>query len=136
MGLLDAVVGMATGGNTGGGSPLMNIAMQLLSNSQNGGLQGLVQQFQKSGLGEQVASWVGTGSNLPISGDQIAKAFSGGGQLGQIASKLGISENDAAGGLAGMLPGLIDKLTPDGKVPEGDIMAQGLDLLKGKLFGA
>ena len=134
MGLLDAVAGLATGGNTGGGNPLMNIAMQLLSNQQTGGLQGLVKQFQDSGLGEQVASWVSTGRNLPVSGDQIKNAFSGG-QLGQIASKLGISENDAAGGLAGILPDLIDKLTPNGKVPEGDLMAQGLDLLKSKLFG-
>ena len=112
----------------------MNIAMQMLSNQQTGGLQGLVKQFQSSGLGEQVASWISTGTNLPVSGDQIKKAFSGG-QLGQIASQLGVSENDAAGGLANILPGLIDKLTPNGKIPEGDLMAQGLNLLKGKLLG-
>jgi uncharacterized protein YidB (DUF937 family) len=46
-----------------------------------------------------------------------------------------MSENEAAGGLADMLPNVIDKLTPDGQLPEGDLMAQGLNLLKGKLFG-
>jgi len=135
MGLLDVVAGALTGSNAGGGSPLLGIVMKMLSNQgSGGGLAGLVQSFQSNGLGEQVASWISTGANLPVSGDQIKKAF-GGGQLGQIASQTGVSENEAASGLADLLPNVIDKLTPDGKLPEGDLLAKGLSLLQGKLFG-
>ncbi len=136
MGLLDAVAGAisgAAGGNAGGGNALMNIAMQLISNPNSGGLQGLVKSFQEGGLKEQVASWVGTGANLPISGDQIKSVL--GGKLGPIASQLGLSEGDAATNLANLLPGVVDKLTPNGQIPDGDLMAQGMNLLKGKLFG-
>lgn len=135
MGLLDMVTGALGGaGGQAGGNPLLNIVMQMISNPQSGGLSGLLQKLQEGGLGEQAASWVSTGQNLPVSGDQL-KNILGGGQLGQIASQLGMSEDDAAGGLAGMLPQVIDKLTPDGQVPNNDLMAQGLDMLKGKLFG-
>lgn len=138
MGLLDRVTGAlgGAGGNGGGANPLLGIVMQMLSNNgQSGGLAGLAKAFQDKGMGDQMASWIGTGQNLPISPDQI-KAVLGGGQLGQIASQLGMNEQQAAGGLADMLPQVIDKLTPNGQVPqENDLMAQGLELLKGKLFG-
>jgi uncharacterized protein YidB (DUF937 family) len=82
-----------------------------------------------------VASWVGTGQNLPVSAEQI-QAVLGSGQLGQIASQLGLNESQAAGGLADLLPQVIDSLTPNGQLPQGDdLLAQGLDMLKGKLFG-
>ena len=136
MGLLNVVAGALMGGAAGGGNPLLGIVMKMMSNQggSGGGLAGLVQSFQSNGLGEQVASWISTGANLPVSGDQIKKAFSGG-QLGQIAGQAGVSENEAASGLADMLPNVIDKLTPDGKLPEGDLLAKGLSLLQGKLFG-
>lgn len=134
MGLLDIVKGAMESGDKGGQNPLMDIVMQMISNPNTGGLQGLLKSFQNSGLGEQVASWVSTGSNLPISPDQIMKVL-GGEQISQISSQLGMSENDAASGLADLLPNVIDKLTPNGQIPEGDLLAQGLNLLKGKLFG-
>ena len=90
--------------------------------------------MQASGLEKHAASWVGTGANLPISADQI-KSFLSGGQLQQFAKQLGLSESDVAGGLAKFLPDVIDKLTPDGQVPQGDLLAQGLGLLKGRFFG-
>jgi uncharacterized protein YidB (DUF937 family) len=97
-------------------------------------LAGLAQAFQDKGLGDQMASWVGTGQNLPISPEQIKSVL--GDQLGQIASQLGINEQQAAGGLADLLPQVIDTLTPGGKMPQSDdLMTQGLALLKGKLLG-
>lgn len=133
MGLLDTISG-ALGGNTAGENPRMNIVTQMISNKESGGLQGLLKTLQDSGLGDQVASWVGSGPNQPVSADQI-KAALGNGQLGQIAAQTGMSEHEVAGGLAEMLPQVIDKLTPNGQVPEGDLLSQGLNLLKGKLFG-
>ena len=136
MGLLDSVTSALGGaGGNGGGNPLLDVVMQMLSNnSQMGGLAGLAQAFQDKGLGEQVASWIGTGKNLPISPEQIRSVL-GSGQLGQIASQLGMDEHQAAGGLADLLPQVIDKLTPNGQMPQGeDLLAQGLSLLKGKWF--
>lgn len=135
MGLLDSVVGALAGGQSGGDSPLLNIVMQLINNPQTGGLGGLVQSFQQGGLGEVVNSWVSTGQNLPISAEQI-QAVLGGGQLQNIAAQLGVSPEQASGSLADLLPQVVDKLTPNGQLPEGgDLLAQGLDMLKkGGLF--
>ncbi|HEX9252203.1 MAG TPA: YidB family protein [Ignavibacteriaceae bacterium] len=51
-----------------------------------------------------------------------------------MASKLGIDSNALASQLSNLLSDVVDKLTPDGKVPEGDIMSQVSDL-RGGLFG-
>jgi uncharacterized protein YidB (DUF937 family) len=136
MGLLDSVVGALAGGQSGVSNPLLNIVMQLINNPQTGGLGGLIQSFEQGGLGDVVKSWVSTGQNLPISAEQI-KAVLGGGQLQDIASQLGVSTEQASGGLADLLPQVVDKLTPNGQLPEGgDLLAQGLDMLKkGGLFG-
>jgi len=135
MGLLDSAMGAlgGAGGNGSGNNAMLDAVMQLLSNQ--GGLAGLVQAFQDKGLGDLIASWIGSGRNLPISPEQL-KSVLGGSQLGQIAGQLGMNESQAAGGLADLLPQVIDKLAPDGQMPQGDdLLAQGLTLLKGKLFG-
>lgn len=135
MGLFDSVVGALAGGQSGGTSPLLNVVMQLINNPQTGGLGGLVQSFQQGGLGNIVNSWVSTGQNLPISAEQI-QAVLGGGKLQEIAAQLGVSTEQASGGLADLLPQVVDKLTPNGQVPQGgDLLAQGFDMLKkGGLF--
>ena len=133
MGLLDMVKNVLKSGDIQGGNPMMDTVMNMVANPSGGGLQGLVKTLQNSGLSDEVASWVSTRSNIPVSAEQIMKAFSGG-QLGQIASKLGVSENEAAGELADVLPKVIDKLTPEGQIPEGDLLAKGLNMMKGKLF--
>lgn len=136
MGLLDSVVGALAGGQSGGDNPLLNIVMQLINNPQNGGLGGLVQSFQQGGLADVVNSWVSTGQNLPISAEQLQSVL-GGGALQNIAAQLGVSPEQASGSLADLLPQMVDKLTPNGQVPEGgDLLAQGMDMLKkGGLFG-
>ena len=69
MGLLDEVGKMLGGAQSGGASDMLALGQQLLS--QNGGLDGLLKKFQSGGLGDVVASWVGTGENLPVSAQQI-----------------------------------------------------------------
>jgi len=136
MGLLDGMLGNVLGGMMGGGqqgaqgqSPLIAIALQMLQ--QNGGLQGMLGKFQQAGFGEQAQSWVGTGQNMPISPDALSQIF-GQGQLGQIAEQLGMSQQDATSGLAQMLPGVVDQMTPQGQITEGhnDLVAQALALLQ------
>lgn len=132
MGLLDEMgkmLGGATGAQQGGGFDIASVLPLLLS--QSGGLQGLVQKFQAGGLGDAVASWVGTGQNLPVSAEQIQSVL-GNSQLTEIAGKLGIDSQQLSSQLAQHLPGLVDKVTPNGQIPDaGNLLAQGADLLKG-----
>jgi uncharacterized protein YidB (DUF937 family) len=137
MGLLDQLAG-ALGGQTGGSSgqsQIMQVALQLLQNHP-GGLPGLIEQFTRAGLGQQAASWVSAGQNLPISAEDLMRIFGGGsgGQFQDLAAKLGMDHANAVGGLADALPGLVDKLTPNGEI-EDDVMAQGFDLLKNLKIG-
>lgn len=137
MGLFDEVAGDLVKKFSGGGNQtnLFEVVTGLLNNPEIGGLSGLMQMFNNKGLGEVIGSWVSTGQNLPITPDQLRQAL-GSDHIQQIAANIGLSQEEASGGLADLLPEVIDKLTPDGKVPESDLLAQGLSLLKGKLFGA
>ncbi|AFH47763.1 Ribosomal protein P2 [Ignavibacterium album JCM 16511] len=110
---------------------LMSTVMELLGGQ--GGLQNLISQFDSKGLGDIIGSWVSTGQNKSISPDQIKNVF-GSDTLSGIASKLGVNVNELSGQLSNLLPDVVDKLTPNGKVPEGDILGQASDLLGG-LFG-
>lgn len=112
--------------------PLMQEVMGLINN-QEGGLSGLVGKLKNSGLGDQVNSWIGTGENKAVDANQLSSAL-GGDVVKNIASKLGISHEEAANHVAGALPEMVDKLTPNGKIESDDILQQGLSALKG-LFG-
>jgi uncharacterized protein YidB (DUF937 family) len=121
------ILGTILGSVLGGGqqqqqqNPLLNIALSMLSNGgQQGGLQGLIGQFTQAGLGNVVNSWIGTGQNMPVSADQLQQVL-GSGQLGQIAQQLGLSQGEASTQLAGLLPDLIDKLTPHGQAPQAGL---------------
>ena len=127
-GLLGKVLGRDSSQN-----PLMDIVLGLITNPQTGGLQGLIQTFKEKGLGDAVSSWISTGGNQPVSGDQIQHAL-GGNFIQQIAEQLGSSKSEVSGGLANLLPEIIDKLTPNGSLPEGDQLQQGLELLKKKFL--
>jgi uncharacterized protein YidB (DUF937 family) len=136
MGLFDEALNLVKGqmGDTAteGQSGLMGVVMGLVN--QQGGLSGLVSQLSQGGLGDAVKSWVGTGANQPVSGEAITQAM-GSDKIQELAAKAGLSTDALSSGLAQMLPGVVDKLTPNGEVPSGDLMEQGLALLKGKLFG-
>ncbi len=136
MGLLDGMLGNILGGMMGGGqqgaqgqNPLLAIVLQLLQ--QNGGLQGMLGKMQQAGFGEQAQSWVGTGQNMPISPDALTQIF-GQGQLGRIAEQFGMPQQDVAGGMAQMLPDVVDQMTPQGQIPDNanDLVAETLELLQ------
>jgi uncharacterized protein YidB (DUF937 family) len=117
-------------------NPMASTVMQMINN-QPGGLSGLVQQFHDKGLGGLVSSWVGTGQNLPISADQLQHVL-GSEQVKELAAKAGISPETASAHLSQLLPMLIDKLTPNGQLPEGSaststssMLEAGLEALKG-----
>ena len=129
MDIMDTLQSAVGGGDQK--NDLMSTVMGLLGGQ--GGLNGLVSQFASKGLGDVIGSWVGSGSNLPISADQIQSVL-GADTINNLASKLGMDSNALMGQLSNLLPQAVDKLTPEGKVPEGDILGQAGDLLGG-LFG-
>lgn len=135
MGLLDSVLSAvahnAQGNNSGGLGDLINqisqnpqllqIATSLLSNEGGvGGLNGLIAKFQQAGLGDVVASWVGSGHNQAISGDQLGQVL-GNDTLAGLARQLGVNPSEVVGQLSSVLPGLVDKLTPAGHAPAGGL---------------
>ena len=125
MGLFDQIAGsiggqilQQLGGGGGQQNPLLQMVAGLLQ--QPGGLQGLIDQLQKGGLGAQAASWVGTGSNRPVEPGQLQQAL-GGDWMAALASQLGTSPDQASQSVASLLPDVIDKLTPGGTV--GDLQS-------------
>ena len=70
-----------------------------------------------------IASWVGTGQNLPVSASQLQDVL-GSDVLSQFAQQLGLPPGEAAGQLSQILPQVVDKLTPNGQL--SDIGNSGL----------
>lgn len=146
MSLIDSLLGAMSGasgnGQNAAPNPLLQIALSMLANSgagntagaagaglgglggaqqgDLGGLGGLINAFQRNGMGDQMQSWIGSGQNMPISPDQLQQVL-GQGTLGQIAQQLGLSPQASASGLSELLPQLIDRLTPNGQAPQGDL---------------
>jgi uncharacterized protein YidB (DUF937 family) len=89
----------------------------------SGGLSDLVKQFQQSGQGSAVNSWVGRGANAQISPNDLARAL-GGDQINALMSQTGMSREDLLAGLSQQLPEAVDELTPDGRLPTEQEMAQ------------
>ncbi len=81
-----------------------------------GGLGGLLAQLQAAGLDDAVKSWIGTGQNKPVQPEDLGDAL-GKRAVTQMADKAGCSQQDLLSQLAKALPGIIDKLTQDGRVP-------------------
>jgi uncharacterized protein YidB (DUF937 family) len=87
--------------------------------------------FKNGGLGHVADSWVSTGANLPVSSGQLTQVL-GSPMMEQLAQKMGISPDALSAKLAQILPIAVDKLTPDGKLPESGLLAQALGMLRGK----
>src|SRR4051794_39649122 len=85
----------------------------------NGGLGGLLKQFQENGQGDVAHSWVGTGPNKTISEGDLASAL-GGDTLDTLSQQTGMGRDDLLEGLRQYLPRFVDQLTPDGRVPNED----------------
>lgn len=144
MGLLDGILGSVLGGAMGGGrtapndnqndnplgsilgglagsgiakGALMALAFQLLQ--RNGGISGILEKLRSSGLGQHANSWVGTGANMAISPGQLANAL-GPGDISRLANQYGMTPDQASGGLAQLLPELVNQMTPAGDVPNDE----------------
>ena len=136
MGLLDDVIGAALGSKSGSGqtSPIMMALMALLASraaagsggqqqGSPGGLGDLLKQFQQNGLEDVMTSWLGTGQNQPISPRQLHQAL-GQDTVDDLSEQTGLPHDDLLAQLSKILPGVVDKLTPNGQLPsESDLLA-------------
>ena len=120
------------GGNTGAGG--VGAVLGGVLSGGTGGLGSLLDQFQRAGFGEQVSSWVGSGQNLPISPAAIAQVF-GGQALAQVAQQAGVSEAEASEGLSQLLPEVVDRVTPDGQLPNLEQLAASAAVLARQFSG-
>lgn len=120
MGFLDALKqeAMAAVKKFAGEHPQLGQEVMQLVQGSPGGLSGLVQQMQNAGLGPVVQSWISTGPNKPISAAQIQQAL-GSDKVKEIAARLGLDPNAASQKLSSLLPEIIDRLTPNGQMPQG-----------------
>jgi len=152
MGLLDAILKQATAGGGGQAAGLGAIADLVMKNPQilsaalsmlnpkdtsvggGGGLADVIGAFNKGGLGDIMSSWVGGGPNKPVDPGALANVL-GPDVLGQFAQKAGIGHGDASSVLASVLPELINHMTPQGQVPQGNALDGMLGSLLGQLGG-
>jgi len=128
LGGLGGMLGNVLGGRTGGsdaGDPaaggkgamlamLLPLAMEMIQ--RNGGVGAVLDKFKQQGLGPQVNSWISTGANQQVSPDAVTNAV-GADEVARMAQQLGVPQDEVAGGLAHILPHVVNHLTPDGNVP-------------------
>jgi uncharacterized protein YidB (DUF937 family) len=129
MGLLDEVLAMA--GGTQHASAL-NAILSLINSPQVGGLAGLQSMFQQGGLGHIMSSWIGNGPNLPVSANQLQNVLHGG-ALQQAAQQAGMDSSQFTSTMSTLLPHLVDKVSPNGQLPDASALQQ---MLKGLAAGA
>jgi uncharacterized protein YidB (DUF937 family) len=141
MSFLDDVMGAFGAGSasgTSGGALLQHLSEMLTSGQAGGGLGGLVQVFEQSGLPHVIGSWIGGGPNLPITADQLQQVL-GSDRIAAIARSLGIPPEQITAQLTQLLPQLINHLTPNGQLPPGGIahadVAGALTTVLGRLAG-
>ena len=114
----------------GAGGGLADVLGQVLGGAAGGrggagGLGGLLEQFQRAGFSEQANSWVARGANKPIPPDAMTQIFGRDG-LEQISRQAGISEDEAARGLSELLPEIVDRVTPDGDIPDSGALTNNV----------
>jgi len=137
MGLLDSIIGSVVGGNPGqqqstGTNPLIGVLMSLLAARAGGGQSGiggllgggggagglgaLVEQFTQAGHGGAINSWIGHGQNQSIAPHDLGAAL-GPETVGQLSQQTGMGSSDLLSQLSQLLPGVVDQLTPQGRMP-------------------
>jgi uncharacterized protein YidB (DUF937 family) len=129
MGLLDEVLAMAgsSGSQQTQHATALTAIMSYINSPQVGGLAGLQHMFQQGGLGSVVSSWIGSGQKLSVSPDQLQNVLHTG-ALQQAAQQAGMNPSQLTGMMSSLLPHLVDKLTPNGQIPDASALQQ---MLKG-----
>lgn len=80
-----------------------------------GGLGDLVDSFRKNGLGDKADSWVASGPNHSVTEPEIATGIDAG-VLDSLAEQTGLSREELLKRLSAVLPEMVDKMTPSGRL--------------------
>lgn len=134
MGLLDDVLGMAGMENAAQSQQhagALSLILNYINSPEVGGIAGLQKMFQEKGLGGIIASWIGTGQNLPISADQLQNVLQGG-ALQNMAAKCGVDMSQLTAIFSQLMPHAVDQLTPNGQIPDSSVLEQ---MMKGLAAG-
>lgn len=131
MGLLDEVLSMAGGGAQQQNAGALSAVLSYVNSPQVGGIAGLQKMFQQGGLGGVISSWISTGQNLPVSADQLQSVLHSG-ALQEAAQKAGVDPSKLTGMMTTLLPSLVDKLSPNGQIPDAGALQQ---MMKGLTAG-
>ena len=131
--------GVLGGGGQAGSSSILNGVLQQVLAVKDGdkeGVAAIIQKFQNAGLGTQVQSWIGSGTNQPISTDHVSSVFSPE-QIQGWAQQSGTTPDAIRSVLAEAIPHVVDHLTPGGQVP-AQTPPQMVDLagILGRLMGS
>lgn len=119
---LGGMLGGALGGALGGGSNA-GMGSAGVGTGGMGGLGGLIDRLTRSGHGDVAQSWVGHGENRPIAPDQLADAL-GPDAVDDLSRQTGMPQPDLLSQLSELLPGVVDKLTPQGRLPDQNEMSR------------
>ena len=98
---------------------LLSALLSVITDRENGGFEGFFNLFKIADAEDLVTSWIGDEDNAAIPDEQVKSAL-GGEVIKNIASKVGISEDKTVSALSYMLPQVVDKLTPDGKLLDNE----------------
>ena len=130
MGLMEEVLAMAgsTGSQQTEHASALTAILSYINSPQVGGIGGLQQMFQQGGLGSLFSSWLGSGPNQPVSASQLQNVLHSG-SLQQAAQQSGLDAGRLIGMMSTLLPHLVDKLTPNGQVPDASAVQK---LLRGQ----
>ncbi|MEM9711036.1 MAG: YidB family protein [Actinomycetota bacterium] len=120
--------GRVTGGQR---AELLEAATEVVA-GQGGGLHDLLGRLSSGGLGAQVQSWISSDPSARVSGADIRRA-AGDVALERIAARADLTRRQAAGGLAQLLPPLVDQLSPHGELLSGDGLQSALTTALGAL---
>jgi uncharacterized protein YidB (DUF937 family) len=91
-----------------------------------GGLGGLLEKLNQGGYTQHAQSWVGSGQNMSIPAGAIRDVF-GQRELAAIAQQAGLSEEETSEGLAQLLPEVVNHVTLQGRLPQGDELDSTLE---------
>ncbi|MCP9486563.1 MAG: YidB family protein [Gaiellaceae bacterium MAG52_C11] len=137
-GLGDLLGGILGGGSRGGslaggglgGNPMLRMLLPMVASMlANGGLEKVLSGLQAKGKTAETDSWVSTGENQPVAGEDIRVAV-GDDEITSIADKLGVSKDEAATAVATVLPDVVDQVSPNGELPPDDELESAFDRLK------
>lgn len=133
MGLIEEVLAMAGSSSTQQvqHTSAIGAILSYVNSPQVGGVAGLQRMFEQGGLGSIVSSWVGSGQSLPISASQLQNVLHSA-ALQEAAQKAGMDPSQLTNMMSTLLPHLVDKLTPNGQVPDAGTLQQ---MMKGLAAG-